>query len=927
MANIDEVKRRINPQLHELADRLGIKRGPGGDDALYFSPHHADKNPSLSIYVAHPRHGDGWKDHSADEGGSCIDLVMYVRGCTVSEAMKYLHEEYAIPFDKPDQATKLETEKKSMVEYIADRCIAARERARDYLVGRKIGAAAIDAALRANTLGFNDWTSTTKEVGTVGYGGPGVAFIVRAPGTSQVVGVDIRYLDPALNGGTKTQSQGEKDGYYWTADPRKLERAKRVYIVEAAINALSIDTCNLPSTASIAIRGLTNASSLDLLFLRGKQVVICMDNDQPFAEGHKLAGRRPGPEAAWVLYERLTALNISAVLVDQADWIEPAGAGEKDGKPINDVNDYLQARGEHDLAQALEEKNYENWLIAGMPGDTSRKGRPRVYLPAHDFAQYYKFRPQLDFTKYVARTDKNGETGEETPIYHDLCGFRIASLSRVSVASSTSTMTGDRDHSPTVYFSVTVQTARHGARLTRKVLMDDQLHNTNQWTKFGPIWKPAEFSRMVNILERTADLGARNAANFVGLAWLDGKLAVNEGPDCYFTEAEKQCPYHNLTFPSGPRSDARKIIKAYQETYTKNAAALPLVWALGGHLKALLGFWPHMTMQADKGAGKSTLIKRLERSLAFMMFSGQSLATEYRLMTSISYTSHPIGWEELSARGSVVIDRAVAILQESYQYTTTKRGSEMTEFLLCAPVLLAGEDVPVKSLTGKVVRTDLTGKANGFMAENLPHFPVRQWLEFLTKLDKGSVIEKYNELRDFCLKNSRAGGDDTGARRMASNYAAVLLAWRYLAEFAGVDYSEGGFGTDLLAEMNQHIAETSSDRSPWVWIMETALSEIDAGNFKHPYKFDFIESRECLLIRPEHIMDHFSGSSSLRDKWNALPVKTATVFKKQMMNAGVMLSSEKEIERTILTKRVRHLSAISLAELNKFGLSVGWSSS
>lgn len=921
MANIDEVKRRVNPQLHDLADRLGIKRGPGGDDALYFSPHHADKNPSLSIYVGHARHGDGWKDHSTDEGGSCIDLVMYKLGCSVSEAMKFLHEEYGIPFDKPDQANKPEAEKKSMVEYIADRCIAVREKARDYLAGRKIGAAAIDAALRANTLGFNEWTSSTKQAGTVGHGGPGVAFIVRSPATGQVVAVDLRYLDPALNGGTKTQSQGEKDGYYWTADPRKLEKAKTVYIVEAAINALSIDTCGLPSTAAIAIRGLTNASSIDLSFLRGKQAVICMDNDLPLPDGHKLAGRRPGPEAAWVLYERLTALNISAILVDQADWIEPGG-DEKERKAINDVNDYLQARGEHELANALT--TYETWLIAGMPGDTSRKGRPRVYLPSHDFAQYWKFRPHLDFTKYIARMDENRETGEGTPIYHDLCGFRIASLSRVSVASSTATMTGDRDHSPTVYFSVTVQTARHGARLTRKVLMDDQLHNANQWTKFGPIWKPAEFSRMVNILERTADLGARNAANFVGLAWLDGKLAVNEGPDCYFTEAEKQCPYHNLTFPSGPRADARRIIKAYQQTYTNNAAALPLVWALGGHLKALLGFWPHMTMQADKGAGKSTLIKRLERSLAFMMFSGQSLATEYRLMTSISYTSHPVGWEELSARGSVVIDRAVAILQESYQYTTTKRGSEMTEFLLCAPVLLAGEDVPVKSLTGKVVRTDLTGKANGFMPDDLPHFPVRQWLEFLTRLDKACVLEKYNELRNYCLKNSRAGGDDTGAKRMASNYAAVLLAWRYLAEFAGVDYSEGDFGADLLAEMNLHISETSSDRSPWVWIMETALSEIDAGHFKHPYKFDHIENKECLLIRPEHIMDHFSGSTSLRDKWNALPVKTATVFKKQMMGAGVMLKTEKEIERTILGKRVRHLSAISIGELNKFGLSVGW---
>lgn len=922
MANIDEVKRIVNPRLHELAARLGIKQGKGGDDALYHSPHHPDKNPSLSIYIDHPKHGSGWKDHSSDAGGSCIDMVMFAQTCSASDALKYLHREFDIPFDTPDKPAQ---ENKSRVEYIADRCIGARDQVRAYLEGRGIGAGAIDAALRAKTLGFNDWTSQTKRSGEVGYGGAAAAFIVRSPATSQVVAVDLRFLDPAQNGDVKTQTQGEKDGYYWTAVPSRLKEAERVYVVEAPINALSVDTCNLFKTAAIALRGLANAANLDLTFLRGKQVVICLDNDQPLPDGHQRAGRRPGPEAAWTLYERCTAQNISAVLVDQEEWDKVEG-DENGGKPINDVNDYLQVRGVQKLAKALE--TYETWLIAGMSGHASRKGRPRVYLPAHDYAQYWKFRPHLDFTKYIARMDENKETGDETPIYHDLCGFRIASLSRVSVASSTSTMTGDIDHAPTEYYAVTVQTPRNRARLTRKVLMDDQLHNTHTWTKFGSIWKPAEFSRMVTILERTADLGARSAANFVGLAWIDGRLVVNEGPDCFFTEAEKQCQYHNLTFPSGPTTTARSIIKAYQGTYTNNAGAIPLVWALGCHMKAFLGFWPHFTMQADKGAGKSTLVKRLERSLAFKMFSGQSMTSEFRLMTSVSYTSHPIGWEEISARRTEVIDKAIAILQETYQYTTTKRGSEMTEFLLCAPVLLAGEDVPVKSLTGKVVRTDLSGKANGFMSENMPHFPVRQWLEFLAKLNKATVLEKYDELRAYCLKNSRAGGDDSGAKRMAGNYAAVLLAWRYLAEFAGMDYSEGGFGSDLLAEMNAHISETSTDRSPWVWIMETALSEMDASNFKHPYQFEVIDGKDYLLVRPQHIMDHLSQTPSLREKWNGLTVKSAPVFKRQMLAAEILLKDEagkpKELERVILARRVGHLSAISLEALNQFGLSVGW---
>jgi hypothetical protein len=914
MASIDELKQRID--LHDLADRLGLKRGRGGDKALYHSPQHEDKSPSLSIYVNHPKHGTGWRDHSANVGGSCVDLVMHARGGTVADAIRYLHEAYAIPLDRPAPAERRE---KSTVEYIADRCFAERDRVREYLAGRGIAEAAIDAAINARTLGFNTWTSSKVAAGEVGHGGPAAAFIVRTPDDGRVVGIDMRYVDPTLNGGVKTQSQGDKSGYGWTADARRLAKARRVYIVESAINALSIDTCAMPGTAALALRGLTNVDAIDFTSLRGKQIVIGLDNDEPFADGHPRAGHRPGPEAAWALYERLTSLNISAVLVDQAEWIADPADGDSIGKPINDVNDYLQARGPRELQLALEK--YEPWLIAGMAGDDTRRGKPRIFLPSHDFAQYWRFRVRPDFTNYITKMDRNDESGVETPVTTDLCGFRIASISRVSVASATATMTGDDDQAPTVYFAVSVQAPRHGAQLIRRVMLDDQLHNVDQWGKFGPIWSPAPFKRMVNILERGADLGARQAANFVGLAWRDGQLIVNEGPDCYFTEADKQCPYHNLTFPAGPVSDARRVIAAYQTTFKRNAATIPLVWALGGHLKALLGFWPHITIQANKGAGKSTLIKRLERTLAFTMFSGQSLQTEFRLLTSICHTSHPVGWEELSARRQDVIDKAVGLLQENYQYTVTRRGSDMTEYLLCAPVMLAGEDVPVRSLLGKLVRTTLTGKRGPLLPDDMPRFPVRQWLEFLARLNKRDVLERYAELNGRALTNCRASGEDDGAKRMAGNYAAVALAWHYLTEFAGMDPTDGDFPRDLIAEMNGHVAETSADREPWVWIMETVLSEIDSGNYKHPYTFDTVDGEFCLLLRTGHVMDHLAHTSALRDKWNGLPVKSDRIFKSQLKQAGVIVG-EKEVERRIYTRRVPYLTPISLDGLAGFGLHV-----
>jgi hypothetical protein len=183
------------------------------------------------------------------------------------------------------------------------------------------------------------------------------------------------------------------------------------------------------------------------------------------------------------------------------------------------------------------------------------------------------------------------------------------------------------------------------------------------------------------------------------------------------------------------------------------------------------------------------------------------------------------------------------------------------------------------------------------------------------------VLDQYRALREQCLTNSRASGADDGALRMAGNYAAVALAWRYLCEFAGMDDGEGDFFHDLLAEMNSHIAETSADREPWVWILETVLSEIDGGNYKHPYTFDMVDGEFCILLRTGHVMDHIAHTGSLRDKWNGLPVKSDRVFKKQLQQAGVVVGA-KEVERRIFMRRVPYLTAISLRRLEAFGLHV-----
>jgi len=891
---IEDLKRQIG-DIHALAERLGLERPDKGGN--YRSPHHPDKNPSLQI--GGRKYPEGWYDHSQGRGGDAIDLVKEVLGLETGEAIRWLRDQYGIPAPATATATEPRPEK-SLAEHIAEQSRRNTAPALAYLTGRGISEAVVQRAFQLGVAGYNEWTSPTKPAGTFGHGGPATAFIVRSLNPGHVVAVDLRYHDPAMNGGVKTQSHGEKAGYPWMLDRTALQRADTLVVFESAINALSAETAFAASPrfakwAALSVRGTGTIESIDWSFCRGKRVVVCMDHDEPDDKGHC-----PGDQAAWKLHERLTADKIQCYLVDQDDWV------------VNDLNDLLQKENVAAVGRTLQ--RWSQWAIPGVPG-RYQKGRSRVWLPIADSNIYFRYRVLEDFTRWVEI--KEDEEGTEQLLPRDVAAFRIVAISQVRIASALATMTGEQDHQPVTLFAVTVQTPFHHEELAREVVDLPKLNNVDWWRRFGAIWRPAEFTRLISIWGRAIGLGKREAVNFVGLCYRNGKLAVNEGPDCYFTKPDLQCPYHNFRFPSGDRRHAAIVIREYAKTFGRNAATQLLIWTLGAHLKTLLSFWPHLTLQARKGSGKSTVLERLSRSTGFQMLSGQSLQTEFRMVTSLGFTSHPIGWEELSSRRQEVIDKAVALLQETYKFTITKRGADLTEYLLCAPVLLAGEDVPVRSLLGKVVRVQLAEKGP-LLPPDLPPFPVRQWLDFLAALTSSRVITLHEQAIAGCQRHCRAPKHDDGAQRMVRNYAALAVAWKLLLDFAGLHEAEFGFIPHLMAEMNSHIAETSAEREPWVWILDVIINEIAASAYPYPYRIDEMDGEEVLMIRTAHVMHHLATKSGLRPIYDGLPVKSDRVFKRQLKESGVVRSER--ADPVINGQRINHMVALSLPRLAEYGL-------
>lgn len=904
MLTLAQLKEKIT--LPEAAQRLGLVKRGGGE--LQTWSRQDVSEPEVIINQVQ----NFWRDARHKNGGHIIDLAMWVLGVDYPTAEKKLHQLFHLHYLPQTEQEEENSEDANKLRYIADISLAVPGNCKHYLINeRGIPQAIVEAGIANKTLGWTNYTNRKIKAGEPHHGGEAVSFLTYQPGTKFLAAVDYRYYDPALNGGMKTKSLGQKNGVFWTLDPRAVRTARTIYVVEGPLDALSIEAAfaNDKGVCAIALRG-TQVSINWQMFL-GKTLICCYDKDEPKPDKRNPQGpyRCYSAEAEWRIHEACLAAGVTCFFVDRHDW-----------EWGQDANDIWKASKFKTPFQRLEQ-----WLIPGLSGQANDDGKgykQRLYLPTHDYQQYWRYRVKPDFTSFIKMS--KGDDGEDREIYEDVAGFRVAGLSRVEIASVTATMTGELDNSPMVQFVALFQSPRHGAELKRRVMEDEHLHNLDHWRKAGPIFRPAQFSRMLSIFERAIGIGSIHAANFVGLCYLNGKARVNEGKDCFFTEPKQQCPYHNFAFPRGQRGHTYDVVKAYQSTFTHNAAAMALIWTVGAQLKLFLGFWPHMILQADKGSGKSTLTNRLERTTGMIMFSGQTMGTEYRLLCSISGTSHPIGWDELSARKSDIIAKAVSLLQESYQYTMTTRGAAQTPFLVSAPVLLTGEDVPVESLTGKTVRTVITNRKGPMMPDNLPPFPMYEWGQWLTTLSKPIVMECYQTALAKCKSLSRARIGDSGAERMINGYAALMTAWRLVCSFGGWVEDDDSFERDLIAEMNSHIADTNNDREPWIWIVEIIADEIAAGRYPYPYSFEKDRDSDAhasfLCIRVNHMMAHLSTSVALRDKYNNLPVKTARILKKQIDQAKAI--AEDGAARSIDGHRVSHMQKLDLKVLEQFGISI-----
>lgn len=315
--------RQRGPRIdwHELRDRIDLagvatalmgpapgRRGERGRRLWWSCPFHADQNPSFTVYEGR------WRCYGCDATGDAAALVMRLRSCTFSEAVRWLADFTAggaAPLPKRAAPTKPASGPEGMTAVEADRLVAA---ASDRLWSRA-GAAALDDLRRR---GLDDETIRAARLGF----DPRVQAMTRDGRPYQAGGIVIPWWEPHRDRVTRIkvrQREGRQPKYaevyrdrpcLYVASP--VLTGRPVIVTEGELDALLVAqqtghlSCGVVTTGSASAR--PDRATVARL-ISAAPWIIATDADQAgdqaaaawmeLAPGRARRHRPPGPGKDW----------------------------------------------------------------------------------------------------------------------------------------------------------------------------------------------------------------------------------------------------------------------------------------------------------------------------------------------------------------------------------------------------------------------------------------------------------------------------------------------------------------------------------------------------------------------------------------------------------------------------------------------------
>ncbi|MBF0108029.1 MAG: toprim domain-containing protein [Magnetococcales bacterium] len=850
--NAAKLKESID--LHDLANRLGLQRQKEGEN--YRAPWREDKKPSLSVFAD----GRKWKDHGSAEGGDCIDLVKRVKGVDTQEAMRFLHELYGFPFDRPanDPPDQANHENAAIKIWTKTKNHKNLHFSAQYLTEtRKLPADRV-TSWQGQSFGYSDWSPSK---GNAKEHGPAVTFpVVNKDGV--VTAVNMRYLEEGHE--PKMRFLGEASGGFFIPD-LAIRKAPIIWLVESPIDALTLTAAGCPAMAFLSV---SMAGAFPFSWLKDHQrLMILADNDPP------------GMKAAATLYHRAIS---GGVTVQWVEWIQD----------FKDPNDALQA------GKSLEQ--IRTWA---NKADTSMFPAKDVFVPTHEFGRLNHFICYLDTTEYHRET-------EDGPEYKPVAGFRVYRLDPIIIHHPATAI--DPSDSGNSARKVLVAYRRTDSNvIQRRVIGSEDISSSNVLQKLGHLHNARQMALLLQTLGRD-QRHSQESVGVIGLVHVGGKLQLMDAKNSHLTDEE--CVYHRLHIPSAPPGSARGILEQVDGLMKQHLGVIQLGWFLGSLMKVFLGFWPHLVIGGHSGSGKTVIAGIMQKLIGFDLKESSELQTPYRRMKAISNHLYPVLFDEISRIDPKDCDDFVNLMHVSYRASVRHHGMKGV-FLVAAPVCLIGQDNPITdaAINTKIVQFDMDGMKNevGMFTPKTP-FPVREWAHFLMdRWDKVKANERLKIHTQSLFKHLKRDPSDTNIGRLVDNYAALQFALEEVFTFSG--YTNDAVWQTVVDLMNQHLVETALVRRESLAIMEKLAEEITLAN-RHETPIPFlVDEKEGgrLFIHTATILPF------LEKRGHHFPVTTSKRLVAHLSRDGLLLG--RNVRKTI-GPNVYKCAVLSLRKLEKLGV-------
>ncbi|MBF0627844.1 MAG: toprim domain-containing protein [Magnetococcales bacterium] len=817
--------------LHTLASQLGLRRH--GADGNYFVPWRGDQNPSLSIFKANDR--QRWKDQGTDDHGDAVDLVRKVKGMDIPEAMRFLHQNYGIPFDSaapvlsPSMPAKLLREQHLWQRAKTHPAIAS---AADYLIQtRRLPEEAV-RRWQGKTFGFSDYT---PKDGDPTAHGPAIVFPVTDT-NGVVIALNLRYLADGHE--PRMRTIGEAAGGMFLPRP-EVRRAAVIWLVESPIDALTLDAAGCPAAAFLSASW---ADHFSFSWLTDRQrLMVLGDKDEA------------GKKAAGILYHRALSAVKTAQIVD---W----------QSPHKDPNDALQAGMRLEEVRELAQQADTSLFPAGAP-----------WMPETEYKRLSMFVCGLDCVDAVRAHHGDGE--QETTL-EPVTGFRIFRIDPITVHAPETAFGGAAGNYAGHKRLVTYRRA-DSPLLHRRVIDATDLGKPTVWMECGQLHNSRHLSRMLQTLSRD-QRQQHETVGVYGLVMVNGVIQLMDSSNGYLTE--KECIYHNYRFPSAPVETAKPILEKLNGLLKGGLGVIWFGWFVGSMLKVYLGFWPHLAVSGHAGSGKTLIAKRVLCALTGCLSQEPTtLQTPYRRVKVVSNHLLPVVFDEISRASQSNLNDFVDLLNSCYRHDFRPHGQE-GGFRVAAPVCLVGQDNPIEdaAINSKLIQFDIDGeKIDGGLFTPEGQFPMQEWAAWLQRWDRPKAELRLRQIRDSLSIHLQSAPNDSNTGRFLENYAALQFALEELCAFSG--YDDDKIFQTLPKLMNLHSRESEVIRKESVGILDRLARDVTLArkDDRPPFK---VENGQ-LIISPKVMLDFLSKNNRI------FPVKSSRRLVTHLKHDGFLMES------------------------------------